>query len=227
MILQMTRPVQGALRQVRKFEIGSNHLANVDTPGFKSDILSFDYLFKARLTHDLTQGPLRTTDNQLDFALNDEGFFKIQTPRGIRYTRNGNFMVNVDGALVTQQGDTVLDDGDAPIFINGDRVHVTEDGAVEVDGEIVGQLNVVTFTSLDQLQKEGSSLYVYKGDPADEVAPPNVSIKQGALEGSNGSVVVEMTNMIDYQRMFEAQQKMMRAFDETDSKVINDVGRTL
>ena len=90
MILEMTRPTQGGLRQERKLEAVSNHLANATTVGFKKDVVSFDKEFKARVDRDYSQGDLVQTNNPLDVALGSEGFFKGDTPDGIRYTRNGN-----------------------------------------------------------------------------------------------------------------------------------------
>lgn len=224
MILEMTRPVQGGLRQEKKFEIIANHLANVDTNGYKADILSFNQIFEAKLTVDHRQGPLKVTDNKLDVALGDEGFFKIQTPQGVRYTRDGNFTVNNNNMLVTQNGDAVLGTA-GPIPIVGNEIHINGIGEVQVDGEIVDQLDVVTFNNLDLLEKQGDSLYRYNGPAEDEVVPELVVVKQGALEKPNISVAVEMTNMIQTHRMYEAYQKMMQSFDEINAKVITEVGR--
>lgn len=225
MILQMTRPVQGGLRQERHFENTSNHLANVDTPGFKKDIVSFDKAFRAQLNTDLSQGPLRTTGNSLDFALEDEGFFVIQTARGLRYTRSGNFTVNADGFLVTQQGEAVLAGG-APLGVGGGRVSADPQGNIFVNEELVGGLDVVTFADLEGLEKEGRTQFRYKGDAADAIAPPAVRMQQGALEMANLEVVEEMTHMIAISRMYEIQQKLMMTLDEVDTKAITELGRS-
>ncbi|HDL07403.1 MAG TPA: flagellar hook-basal body protein, partial [Desulfobacteraceae bacterium] len=94
-----------------------------------------------------------------------------------------------------------------------------------VDGTLSDKLDIVTFNSLENLQKEGSSLFVYKGDPADATAPEKVSVNQKALERPNVSTVVEMTKMIETMRTYEALQKMIQSFDETDSKIINEAAR--
>ena len=75
MILEMTRPVQGGLRQERKLDTVSNHIANVDTTGFKKDVVSFDKKFKAQLNRDFSQGSIKTTGNPFDIALAGPGFF--------------------------------------------------------------------------------------------------------------------------------------------------------
>ncbi len=224
MILQMTRPVQGGLRMEKKFEIIANHLANANTNGFKSEILTFDHMLRANLTVDHTPGELRTTGNTLDIAIADEGFFAIQTEQGTRYTRDGNFTLNNQGELVTQSGDTVLGEGGA-LTIQGTDININENGEIRVDGAAIGNLKIVTFDSIENLKKQGGSLFVYTGNPADETTPEKVSVKQGALESANFSTVVEMTKLIETQRMYQAYQKMIQTFDDIDSKVINEVGR--
>lgn len=224
MITQMTGPVQAALIQEKKFEIVTNNLANADTTGFKADILSFDQMLQARLTVDFTQGDIKMTGNKLDLALASEGLFKVQTSHGVRYTRDGNFLLNRENVLVTQSGNAVLGE-EGPISIEGKDIYINEDGTVQVDGESIGKLSIVSFKYPEKLYKEGSSLFVYKGTLLDEQTPPNVSIKQGSLERPNVTTVVEMTKMIETMRLYESFQKVIQSFDETNAKAINEVGK--
>ena len=224
MILEMTRPVQGGLRQERKLEVTSNHLANVDTAGFKKDVVSFDKMFKAKLNTDLTQAGVKNTGNPLDLALTDEGFFKVETASGVRYTRNGAFTLNSQGVLVDQNGDAVLGQN-GPITINAGTVDINAAGEVRGDGAIIDQLDIVTFGDLEKLQKEGVNNFVYTGSGEDEAAPVNVAVAQGSLELSGVKAVDEMVNMIDHHRMYETFQKMMMTFDEVDDKAINSLGK--
>lgn len=227
MILQMTRPVQAGLRQERKYEVNANHLANGDTTGFKKDVLSFDSMMKANLSVNLTQGDIIDTENKLDMALFDEGFFKVETPAGVRYTRNGNFHLDNQSRIVDSLGNPVLGEAGGPLVVNGNNINVSEGGDVEVDGEIIGRLGVVTFADTRKIEKEGSGYFIYQGDQADEIPPQHILVKQGALERSNVSVVQEMTEMIDIYRMYEAVQKMMQTFDEVDGRTINEVGKLM
>ncbi|MBA4366059.1 MAG: flagellar hook-basal body protein [Desulfobacterium sp.] len=225
MILQMTRAVQGGLRQERKLDIIANHLANSDTNGFKGDILAFDDMFKANLVTDHSQGDLKVTDNKLDLAINGNGFFKVQTQLGIQYTRDGNLTVDQNGTLVTQNGDPVLGNN-APIVIQGTEIHISQAGEVIVDGDAIGNLDVVTFEDLTRLKKTDKSMFRYEGDAgADEQIPQNVSVEQGSLEKPNISTTIEMVEMIQTHRMYEAYQKMIMTFDEIDSKAILELGR--
>jgi len=229
MILEMTRPVQGGLRQERKLEAVSNHLANVDTTGFKKDVISFDSKFKAELNKDFSQGDIKATGNPLDVALASPGFLKVETEEGIHYTRNGNFSLNNEGILVDMNGNPVLGQGGA-IFIDmanveGQGPEINGIGEIRVGDDIVDTLDVVTFEDLGKLEKKGQNLFAYTGNTSDEIIPENIVIKHMALEGSNVQAVDEMVKMIDFHRMFETFTKSMMTFDELDNKVISEVGR--
>ncbi len=224
MILEVTRPVQGGLRQEKKLEAVSNHLANADTPGFKRDVVSFDREFRAQMNTDLSQANIRKTGNVLDLALADEGFFKVDTAAGIRYTRNGNFNLDSSGALVTNNGDPVLGQG-GPVMIDGSKIQIDRQGRIFVDDALAGTLDIVTFGDLTRLVKEGGDNYEYRGDTRDEQAPLNIAVEQKALEDANVKVVEEMVRMIDYHRMYETFTKSISTFDEIDGQAINNVGK--
>ncbi len=223
MILEMTRPAQGGLRQERKLEASANNLANVDTTGFKKDVISFDRMFKAQLNTDFAQGSIRTTGNPLDLAIAGRGFFKVKTPSGVNYTRNGVFSLNADKILVDQNGNPVLGKNGS-ITIDGEQVDINENGDIYVDGNQIDSLDIVDFDNLRNLEKKGLNNFSYKGSISDEKVPDHFSIKQRAIEGSNVTTVDEMVNMIDHNRMYEVFQKMMLTFDEIDGKAINDMG---
>ncbi len=226
MLLELTKSVQSGIRQERQYEVIANHLANADTTGFKGDILTFDDMMKAKITTDLRPGDLKETGNALDMAIAEKGFFKIQTPNGVRYTRNGNFMLNLNSQLVTQTGDLVLSNNEGPLVITGKDVTVHENGGITSDGENIGTLGIVDFTIEGTLEKDGNSYFKHMGQPGEEVAAQNILVKQGALETANVSTVKEMTKMIESHRKYETIQKLIHSFDELDAKV-NEVGRPL
>ncbi len=227
MILEMTRPTQGGLRQERKLEAVSNNLANASTIGYKKDIVSFDKAFRARVDQDFSQGDVVKTDNPLDVALGPQGLFKIETPDGIKYTRNGNFSLSSEGILVDKSGNPVMGQGGA-IFIDtvdsNTSINIDESGQIFLDNEILDTLDVVSFENMKGLEKTGDNLLVYTGNTADEITLENVRVEGGSLEQANVQAVAEMAKMIDYQRMFETYTKSMKTFDEIDSKAINEVG---
>jgi flagellar basal-body rod protein FlgG len=228
MILEVTRPVQGGLRQERKLESVSNNLANAETIGFKKDTISFDLKFKAQVNKDFSQGSLQTTGNALDVALSGEGFFKIETPEGIRYTRNGNFSLDINGVLVDQNGNPVLGQGGA-IVIAGEEMEealsINQIGEISLGGEVIDTLDIVTFEDKRKLEREAENLLSYKGLTTDELQVEQTVVQHRTLENSNIQVVDEMVRMIDYHRMFETFTKSILTFDEVDNKAINDVGK--
>jgi flagellar basal-body rod protein FlgG len=225
----MSYAVQGAIRQEKRLEILANHMANSATTGFKTQVMSFDDMLQARMSLDTSQGELMNTENPLDLAISGEGFFKIQTDHGVRYTRNGNFGLNDQGILVNGEGHPVLGAG-GRITINvedvsEEEISINSDGEIEVDETIVGSLAIVNFEATDRLRKEGNSLLSYNGPETDGVTPADVEVIQGHLEQSNVEVVKEMTNMIETNRYYESFQKLMQTLDELDGKVISDVGK--
>ncbi len=220
----MRMPVTGANRQRMKFDMLSNHLVNSSTVGFKGDILTFDDAMGIQMHNNFKQGELQRTGNELDVALNSNGFFAVETPAGTRYTRNGNFKLSDEGMLLTQSGYPVLGDS-GPINIEGNDIKFNENGDVNVDGQIVNRLRVSTFKSPDKLRKEGSNLFAYDGPEGDASEPEWVQMAQGYVEAPNVKMVGEMTNMVETVRIFEAFQKLMQTYDDMAGKVISEAGR--
>jgi len=175
-------------------------------------------------TTDFSPGPIRHTGNELDVALETPGFFKIQTPRGIRYTRDGAFKLDVDRTLVTHNGDPVLGQN-GPITINGKNVTIEPDGGVVVENEPVDTISVVDFRNLDLVKKEGSSYYVFQGQERDIFTAENISVQNGYIEQSNVNPTGEMVKMVMSLRVFESAQKAIQFMDEITSKMVNEVGR--
>ncbi len=214
----------------------SNNLANVDTAGYKKEDVTFwEMLYTTneggnrvgkalKILTNHSEGTMKTTGNPLDFAIQGNGFFKIQTPRGIRYTRAGNFHLNGEGQLMTPSGYLVLGSG-GPLTINGKDISVASDGTVTTDNVPTGKLDIVTIDNLNGLEKEGNNMFRLVQGEATETAATDFSLKQGFVEASNVTLVTEMTNMLDLHRAYESQQKVIRTFDEMDAKAINSVGK--
>lgn len=175
------------------------------------------------------QGQLRPTGAPLDMALDGRGFFEVLTPQGVRWTRNGQFKVDSTGALVTKEGHPVLREGNQDptqrrIQLGSDRVTVAENGELYEGGNLVGRLSVVEMPDADALKKQGSSLYALKENyPQATLPATNASVKQGYVELSNVNIIEEMTDMIAATRVFEATQKAIKAHDQLDEKLVNQV----
>jgi flagellar basal-body rod protein FlgF len=205
----------------RAMDVVANNVANASTAGFKREGIEFDTLLSQtapgetidfvvdRATYrDPSNGPIDPTGNPLDLAIQGAGYFPVQTPQGTRYTRAGNFQLNTDGQIVTLSGNLVLGDGGQSITIpeTASAINVSADGFVtaRVDHGAalaeLGKLSVVNFDNEQALQPVGQGLYAtdQASQPAD-----HSSIVQGAIEQSNVSPVVEITQMIQIMRSYE------------------------
>jgi len=216
--------VRGCRTQGLRFDMIANNLANMGTTGFKKDMVFFDQALRMHVTTDLSPGNIRRTGNPLDVALEGEGFFKVQTPAGVRYTADGRFSLNGEGLLVTSKGDPVLGSS-GPVSIQGKDITIDDTGRIEVDESAVDRLSIASFERPERLQKEGSSYYIYNGDEEEISEPEQTSVKQGYIEESNVVVTQEMIGMVEALRNFESYQKVLQTFDETDARVVNEVGK--
>jgi flagellar basal-body rod protein FlgF len=232
----------GMLAALIRQDVIANNLANATNPGFRGDKLSQqafgDMLLTntetgatigplsvgtqvVQITPDLAHGGVRWTQNPLDLAVVGEGWFEVQTAQGIAYTRNGAFTTNAQGEIVTAQGDQVLGVDGKPIVASGPGpVAIDRQGRVSVGTTAVGQIALVALNA-DSVKHLGTNYYTGTVDPAAKLG----SIAQGALETSNVNTVSEMVNLIENMRNFEADQKVVRALDDTIDKAVNQVGR--
>ena len=172
------------------------------------------------------QGPLQRTDNDMDLGLYGPGLFTIQTQKGIRYTRDGSFLVNQQGLLATQDGALVLGQRGAIPVPRGTALNLTteQDGTLSVDGKYVDRLKITSFADTRFLRKEGDNQFVDEG--AGPQADTTTSVNQGTLERSNSNVVRSMVDLIVGQRWFEANEKVIQTEDDATNLSINQVGRT-
>jgi flagellar basal-body rod protein FlgF len=217
--------IDGSLTQLLRFETVAKNMANINTNGFKKNIISFNQALEMNTISkaDFTQGPVRYTGNELDVALDSKGFFKIQTGNGIRYTRDGAFTLDENGTLVTLNGDSVLGEN-GPITIDGREITIGGDGQVQVDDESVDRLMVVDFENPHLLKKEGGARYFYSGEEKEISTVEDVAVQQGYLESSNVNSTEEMIKMIETYRAFESVQKAIQSIDNVTDKIVNDYG---
>ena len=224
--------------QVRQDQI-ANDLANASTPGYKPDRAA-QGAFNEILLHnsstgatvgsmaldtgivelrtDLSQGPLSQTGNPLDLALSGDGFFTVQTPQGVRYTRDGQLTTDALGRLSTVTGFTVLGTDGKPITISDPTtVTVGPDGTVTSNGRTAGHIAVVSLTGA---VKEGDTLF--SGTPG--ARPQGTQIEQGYIEGSGVEPARAMVDMIVSLRAYEASQRVLHAIDDTLGEATSRVG---
>ena len=224
----------GALRQERRYSIIANNMANSQTVGFKKDVMVFRKVVDeatdrvkpqdmGRVITSFQQGNLQRTGNTLDLAIDGEGFFKVQTPNGIRYTRAGSFSLSPEKILVNENGFPVMGRS-GEITINGKDIVIDRDGSVTVNGGIVDQISVVRLAEPNLLKKEGQTMMKLEGPPREMAADPS-QVVQGALESSNTNVIEEMMRMLDAQRTYETCVRLIQSNDEMNSKIVNEVGK--
>jgi flagellar basal-body rod protein FlgF len=225
----------------RAMDVIANNLANMSTGGYKRESLKFEEYMKASLpasyqkgmqnigfvrdvgtTREMAEGPLKTTGNPLDLAVSGDGYFIVQTPRGDRYTRNGHFTLNGDGQIVSADGYVLQGDGGAiAITAEDGDVRIAADGTVSGNQGQIGKIRVVDFANDRALTKEGDSLYATTQAPTDVTMP---TMTQGMLETSNVEPVVEMTNMINVMRTYQAVANIITNQENLKLKAVNKLG---
>jgi flagellar basal-body rod protein FlgG len=176
---------------------------------------------------DFEIGHMKLTDNKFDLALQDpKAFFAVETPWGIRYTRDGEFTLNSDGEIVSQQGYNLIDQGTgAPITMpqGQDAPQILPDGTVFVGGANIGQIEMAQFTEPEYLEKVGHNLFAAVGVLPE--LPENPGLVQGFVESSNVDPIMEMVRMVEALRGFEMYQKVVHTYDSLNEQAANNIGR--
>ncbi|GAB4302640.1 MAG: flagellar basal-body rod protein FlgF [Desulfuromonadia bacterium] len=232
--------LSGAVAATERLDTIASNLANANTAGFKRDRITFESILdtaaavapgddprfvSSRHGIDFTQGALRQTGNRWDLAIEGDGFFSIQTPQGVAYTRQGSFRLDAAGRVVSPDGYPLLANG-APLTIppGATTVVIDPQGGVSVDGAQRGRLDIVDFTKPYPLQKEGGGLFRPTGGGRPRPAQ-GARVSQGYLEETNITPVGEMVQMIDTNRHYEACTRVIRSFDDITGKAVNDLGK--
>lgn len=246
--------LSGAKFQELKLETISNNLANASTSGFKSERItggSFEFDLEraqgdismpsdiaelnldsvpfngtySKTSHAYTefvQGEQKHTGNSLDMSLNGPGFFVLETAGGLRYTRDGSFTLNSKGDLMTADGHRLR--GKGLTDLGKGILTIDEDGSISIDGESAGSIDIVEFENPSVLKKEGMNLFVAPAGMGFEKKAKDTTIMQGYLEMPSMSVVKEMVNLIELNRLYETYQKTILSIDESTRTVIEEVG---
>ena len=145
------------------------------------------------------------------------------------YTRNGNFTLDGEGYLTTASGLYILDDAGERIQLSSDRFTVSEDGVITGEAGETARLGIMYAQNPESLRKEGDGLFAVTEESVLENAynAQNVQFKlqQGYLERSNVDASRTMTDMMTAYRSFEANQKVLQAYDRSMEKAANEIGR--
>ncbi|WP_113908268.1 flagellar basal-body rod protein FlgF [Aliidiomarina celeris] len=231
--------MSGAKETLNGIALRANNLANANTTGFKADLQharsmqaygeglpSRVFAMTESPGQNYADGALRTTDRDLDIAIQGAGWIAVADADGNEaYTRNGNLQMDPNGMLQTSSGQPVLGDNGpifvptpiASMYIGADgSISVRPEGAPENVIEIVDRIKLVNPVNRDMERREDGLFQMKNG----ELAPIDglVRVQQGALEGSNVNPIEEMTHMIAMQRGYELNVKMMKTAQENDQR---------
>jgi flagellar basal-body rod protein FlgF/flagellar basal-body rod protein FlgG len=220
----------GLVARTQALDTAAANLANAQTPGYRAEreyfrsallgpdaldsqlgrtVNNYGLLGGDRLN--MAQGALQSTGNPLDLAIEGEGFFQVQTPNGLRYTRDGSFHRAQNGQLVTAAGEPVLSTTGQAIAVPPGEVTVGADGVVSVAGGTVATVGVFTFPAGTELTPEGANRYVPPAG-ASPVPAKTAAVHQGTMEAANQDVIQGSLDLIVMQRQAEMMQKALTVF---------------
>ena len=238
----------GMLTQGKNLNVIANNMTNLATSGYKSETFTAqtfqdvmwsrvgnkDKLYAqignqsyitvpSRLYTDYTQGSLEETGLPLDFAIEGDGFFAIETADGTAYTRGGNFSLDQEGYLCLPGQGRVLSADGQTMRVMTDRITADDFGNLHMDGGgFMGRIGVFVFGDNEQLEKNPQGLFV-SGAAAQPAAAAKVH--QGMAERSNVDLIRQMTAMISSQRAYQSAAQMTKIYDQLMSQAVTDVGR--
>lgn len=221
----------------RKMDQVANNIANADTSGFKSSHMLFnEYVVNTPKQKPLSEvvdygnyrnfdpGPAQQTGNPYDVALQGNGFLTVQTPDGEKFTRNGNMSVNNQGQLVTSGGLPYSDAGGKPIIVPAEarNIVISENGTISSDSGELGRLKLVRFDNPQEMKPIGNSLFE---SSSSAIPDDKTTVRQGMIEGSNVNPVMEMTDMIEVQRKYEAVARLLQNDHDLQTSMIQSFSR--
>ena len=239
----MENAITAALSQqlvlARALDVAANNVANQTTTGFKSERVNFrEYIaaitdggdadptvslvYDADSYTDFSPGGVQPTNAPLDFAIDGEGFFAVQTSTGVQYTRDGHFGLNEFGELVNRNGAPVLDDTGATILIDPELgpILLSQDGELQQDSAPIARLGVYAFEDVRDMRRTGGNLFVTDAEP---LQSQTAQIRQGFIEISNVSPITAMTDMVGILRAYESAAQVL----ETSNDLARNAVRTL
>ncbi len=232
----------GMRARMESLDMLANNIANAETGGYKTDREFYTLYASAEALEagganpatlpvieknytDYSQGSMRTTSNPLDLGLQGRGFFAVDSPSGVAYTRNGSFQLNAAGKLVTAEGYAVRSTSGQPIALNPSLpVEVAADGTINQSGQTIGRLALLDFANQGQLVKQGNTLF-RAADPKTPPVTSSASVQQGRLESSNVGNSESVVRLVSVMRQFDMLQKATHIGQSMTSKAISEVAK--
>lgn len=233
----------------RQLDVTANNLANANSAGFRAERVLFEsylhqddagdfgqgtnFVLDRGSYVDKTQGALTLTGNPLDVALNGDGWFGYRTGDGrTAYGRDGRFVLDEQGRLMTLSGAQVLDAGGTPVTLPPDVANaltIAEDGTMStVDGGVIGKLGVFELRDLQSYERMGGGLFTPPaGQGADAVPDETTRFVQGSVESSNVNAVAEVTRLMQIQQAYQRSVNLMNSEDDLTKTMLGRIGRPL
>lgn len=255
MIRGLYTSISGLITLQNEQEVITNNIANVNNNGYKKRELtkkSFEDVMisnRQKLLGDkyvrndignlnlgvkvnnvdtiFTQGAFKSTDSSTDFAIDGRGFFVAQNGNKEVYTRDGNFKINQQGYLITNDGGQVLGTNNTtgarePIYIGDAKFSLDGENNIEIEGiGATHKLLTTDFENYNNLEPSGDN-YITSDNP---IYNAKVNVRQNALETSNVDPSTELVKLMEVKRQFETNQKFVKMQDETLQKAANELGR--
>lgn len=231
--------VAGKYINEKRLDIISNNIANALTAGFKTSrpvfgatttaedatgrqaLLKNPYVNLSDTYIDFSDAAIVDSGADLDVAIMGKGYFVVSTPEGTQYTRNGQFMLDNSGRLVTKNGNPVMGKG-GEININvtdGKAILIENDGSIFLGKDLVDVIKVVEFKNMKNLRPAGRSNFVASGNEQ-EGTPQEFTVRQGSYEASNVNIIREMVDLIHTMRAFECYTKVDQMFSDANGKLV-------
>ncbi|HEX5430961.1 MAG TPA: flagellar hook basal-body protein [Bryobacteraceae bacterium] len=224
----------GMTTRMESLDMLANNIANTGTAGFKAD-RDFYNLYERQLPviekqwTDFSQGTLIPTGNSLDLGLSGKGFFALNSPSGIVYTRNGQFQISKANLLETAEGYTLRNARANGMPIAADPtqpVQIDKNGVVTQQGQEIGQIEIAGIGNPSQtLAKLGNSYFAAINASYKPAQASGTEVRQGALEQSNVPAADAAVRLVGVMRQFEMLQKAMLAGADMDKQAIEQVAK--
>ena len=239
----------GMLSQVRRLDVVANNMTNISTAGYKAEHYTdrtFDEVMVTRIGNkiktpyetletyqshilapdelytDFSQSSFEETNLPLDFAIQGEGFFAIETVDGVAYTRAGSFTLDNEGYLCLSELGRVLDREGNPIQLPTDKLEVDKQGNISSKtGDYLASLGVYMFEDNNALERTPYGLFTGDGAQLNEEAV----IHHKWVERSNVNMVKEMVSMMSTQRALQSAAQMSKIYDQVITRIVSEIGR--
>jgi flagellar basal-body rod protein FlgF/flagellar basal-body rod protein FlgG len=233
----------GAHVQSQRVEVLSNNIANANTPGFKRELAVLqarhaeaidqgeDYpgtrsvnnvgggVFMKETLTDFSPGAMKNTGRTADMAIDGDGFFVVEREGQQFLTRAGNFEIAADGRLTGPGNTTVLGEDGRPIFIDPTSPWIVDPSGTVLQSGNATRIMLAKPKSYGDLAKAGENLFMPLA-PTAPVEPTDRRVKSGWLEHSSSNPILEMTQLIEASRAYEANIRMIQNHDSTLGSLI-------